>query len=94
MSLHLSDATDPNGDLRHVTGDNVEKTITIFHESAREAAAQVQEAFGYKAYRPPPPPPPDHHRFALMDTWIGAGDGRPDDPATMPSNPIFHRAAL
>lgn len=80
MSLHLSYKREPDSGIWHVTGDNGERTITISHKSRDEAAAQVQEAFGYNAYRPPPPPPPGHHRFALLDTWISAGDARSDDP--------------
>ncbi|MEC3920193.1 hypothetical protein [Nocardia sp. CDC160] len=80
MSVRFSYDRDPESNQWIVTGTDGVKSIVISHDSQDEAVAQVTEAFGLKAYRPPPPPPPGHYRFVLLDTWLGSGDARPDDP--------------
>ncbi|MHC0429662.1 hypothetical protein ACX6XY_05650 [Streptomyces sp. O3] len=66
MGLSLRCTRDELTGLWTATGDDGTRTATVTAETADEASALVQEAFGLTAYRPPPPPPPGWHRFNLI----------------------------
>ncbi|WP_405135685.1 hypothetical protein [Nocardia sp. NBC_01388] len=80
MSLILSYNQDPGSGQWTVSGDDGVKSVTVTHQSRDEAAAQVQEALGFRAFRPPPPLPLGWHRFVLIDSLIGSNGAAPDDP--------------
>lgn len=56
-------------------GDDGERREMRTADTADEATALVQEAFGLEAWRPQPPPPPGWHRFTLIHCPVGE---RPD----------------
>lgn len=63
-------------------GDDGARREVRTAETADEATALVQEAFGMTAWRPQPPPPPGWHRFTLIHCPVGPepgfGDARYD----------------
>ncbi|MEU3722197.1 hypothetical protein [Streptomyces sp. NPDC031705] len=52
-------------------GDDGERRQTRSADTADEATAQVQEAFGVTGWRPQPPPPPGWQRFTLIHCPVG-----------------------
>lgn len=52
-------------------GDDGERREARTADTADEATALVQEAFGLEAWRPQPPPPPGWHRFTLIHCPVG-----------------------
>ncbi|MFF0554310.1 hypothetical protein ACFYUL_35660 [Streptomyces sp. NPDC004311] len=73
-------ARDGRSGLWDAVGDDGTARVRETAETADEATALVQEAFGVKGWRPQPPPPPGWHRFTLVHNPV---DGRPpggEDP--------------
>ncbi|WP_239516076.1 MULTISPECIES: hypothetical protein [unclassified Streptomyces] len=69
---------DGDGGLWTAVGDDGERREVRTAESADEATALVQEAFGMTAWRPQPPPPPGWQRFTLIHCPVGVGPGCDD----------------
>ncbi|MFB6616280.1 hypothetical protein ACFCV9_19070 [Streptomyces sp. NPDC056367] len=59
------------GGLWTAVGDDGERREVRTAETADEATALVQEAFGLTAWRPQPPPPPGWQRFTLLHCPVG-----------------------
>lgn len=75
MGLTVQTRYDSDAGGWTATGDDGSRTVTLTADSADEATALVQEAFGFEAYRPPPPLPPGWHRFSLIHCPVGPRPG-------------------
>ncbi|MFI8452708.1 hypothetical protein [Streptomyces erythrochromogenes] len=69
---------DERSGLWDAVGDDGRARLRETAETADEAAALVQEAFGVQGWRPQPPPPPGWHRFTLIHSPVDGGSGTGD----------------
>lgn len=76
--LAVRAARDARSGLWDATGDDGRARLRETAETADEATAMVQEAFGVQGWRPQPPPPPGWHRFTLIHTPVDGGPGGGD----------------
>ena len=79
MGLSIRRTWDELTGLWTAVGGDGTRSVTITAQTCDEATALVQEAFGFKAYRPPPPLPPGWQRFTLIHDPVGEYPGY-DDP--------------
>ncbi|MEV6676130.1 hypothetical protein AB0N09_04575 [Streptomyces erythrochromogenes] len=69
---------DERSGLWDAVGDDGTSRLRETAETADEATAMVQEAFGVKGWRPQPPPPPGWQRFTLIHNPVDGGTGGGD----------------
>ncbi|GHB79632.1 hypothetical protein GCM10010347_57630 [Streptomyces cirratus] len=78
MGLSVRVSQDGRSGLWTAVGDDGKRRVSETADTADEATALVQEAFGLKAWRPQPPPPPGWQRFSLVHSPAGEFPGFDD----------------